>query len=65
MLSEISQAEKNKCCMVSLICELKKKTSKTVTTTKRSHRYRKQTSSYLGVRGEARWGRILSTDYHI
>ena len=43
MLSEISQTEKDKYCMISLILE-SKKYKKLVNITKKSHRHREQTS---------------------
>ena len=53
MLSEISQTEKDKYCMISLICEIVNKTKK-----KRTHRYREQTSGYQWgeERGEGQYG---------
>ena len=48
MLSKMSQTEKDKYCMISLICGIKKKYNKLVNITKKkqTQRYRKQTSGY-------------------
>ena len=70
MLSEISQREKDKYCMISLICE-SKKYNKLVNITKKklTHRYREQTSGYQWgeVSGEEQYrGRGLSgTNYYV
>ena len=46
MLREISHTDKDKYCMLSLICGIKKKKRMNKTNQKQSHRYKEQTSGY-------------------
>ena len=57
-LSEISQTEKDKYYMLSLICGFKKRKIKQMTTTKQkqNHRCRKQSSAYQWREGRGRRG---------
>ena len=60
MLSEISQTEKDKYCMISHVWNLKNKLVN-ITKMKQTHRYREQTSGY-------KWGREgggADTNYYI
>ena len=56
MLSEISQTEKDKYCMISLICGNSKKYNKlgNITKKKQTHRYREQISGYQWGEGRGR-----------
>ena len=54
MLSEISQTEKDKYCMLSLICGTWKMEQTNITKQKQTHRYSEQTSGYQW--GEGRGG---------
>ena len=52
MLCEISQTEKVKYCMISLICEiLKIQQTSEYNKTRQTHRYREQTSGYQWGKG--------------
>ena len=67
MLREISQTEKDKYCMISLICGILKKYSKLVNITKKkqTHSYREQTSGYhLWHLGEMAVGKRKQEEQH-
>ena len=52
ILSEVSQMEKDKYCMISLLCEIWKIVQRNLfTEQKQTHRHRKQTYSYRRERG--------------
>ena len=65
-LSEISQTEKDKSCMLSLICGIEK--IKLVNITKKKETQIKRTNERLpegrGKGGGARWGRLLKGTYY-
>ena len=46
LLSEISQTEKNRYCMISLLCGIEKYKLVNITKKKQTHKYREQTSGY-------------------
>ena len=56
ILSEVSQKEKDKYCMISLICGILKIQLVKITKKKQTHKYREQTSGYQW--GEGRGGNI-------
>ena len=65
--SKISQTEKDKYCMISLMCRIKKYHKLVNITKKQTHRYREQTSGYqweeVSGEGQHRGRGLRGTNY--
>ena len=65
MLSEIRETEKDKYCMISLICGIKKLQLVVSIKKKQTHRYREQTSGYQQGGLQYRGKRVGGTNYWV